>query len=128
MSGTDDSDKVVGDWQPRSKITRKLIIVWNFTVTWREIVEKMNTCKTSKRVEGLARTTKPTPRHGQGLGKARQRQCKSKLCEGKDESKNKGKDKQHGKKERISRNGHEDKQETQTGQEHRVDGRESGSY
>ena len=43
------TDEFVGDGQPRSKVPRQTVHGVQFTVTWREIVErKLNTCKTTK--------------------------------------------------------------------------------
>ena len=83
-------------------------------VTWREIVErKLNTCKTTQRVDGLARTTKPKASPTRTTGnktKARAR-AKSKGKGGKDNEHDK-----KGKKGFDEMKGHEDKQETKTGQ------------
>ena len=84
-------------------------------VTWRETVErKLNTCKTTKRVDGLARTIKPKASPAREKGK-----CKQDKGKGKEQEQRKGK--QHGKigkKESHELEEHDDKQETQTGQEY----------
>ena len=53
------SDGFVGDGQSRSKVPRKRFMVWNLRPHGEIVERKLNTCKTTKRVDGLARTTKP---------------------------------------------------------------------
>ena len=64
--------------------------------TWEEIVEiKLNMCKTTEQVDGLARTTKAKNKRGMCTGKDEQDEGKSKgkPGKGKGKSKNEGKDK-----------------------------------
>ena len=85
------------------------------TATWREIVEReLNTCKTTKLMDGLARTTKTKGKPGKGKAKQDEGKGKGKPGKGKGKSKSKTKGEQHdkkGKKGFHEMEGHEDKQE-----------------
>ena len=73
------------DGQSRSKISRKLFMVWNFTATWREIVErKPSTCKTNQTSGWSGTDDKGKGKIGTGKGKGEP-------GKGKGKSKNKGK-------------------------------------
>ena len=81
------SDGFVGNDQSRSKAPRKLFMVWNLRPHGERLSkEKLNTSKTTKRVDGLARTTsKGKP--GKGKGKQDKGKGKGKPSDGKEQRK-----------------------------------------
>ena len=106
------ADGYVGDGAAKETVYRV-----EFTVMWRETVErKPNACKTTKTSgwSGTDDTGKGRP----GTGKGKEKRDNGK---GKGKNKNKGKGKHRGKKEKKGiqdMEGHDDTQETQTGQEY----------
>ena len=113
------ADGFVGDGQSRSKVPRELFMVWNlWTRGERLSKDKPNTCKTTKQVDGLVRTTK-----AKAKASASKTHCKgeSKPGKGKGKNKNKGKGEHHGKKGKKGfheMEGHDDTQDAQTSQDY----------
>ena len=98
------ADGFVGDWQPRSESSTKTSLRRIFG-TWRGNAERTpNTCKTTKQVDGLARTTKSKASPAQAEAKARKTKARGKRVN------------TTGRKGMISRTveEHDDAQDTQT--------------
>ena len=102
-------------------------MLWNFFAdTWRETVQtKLNTCETNRQTDGLAGTTKAkakaSPARAKGEQDKSKGKSKSKPGKGKGKNKNNGMGKHHGKKAKKGSHemkGHDDTQDTQTGQDY----------
>ena len=109
-------------WAVKIKSYKEAVHGVELTVTWRETVErKLNTCKTTQRVDGLVRTTKPKASPARAEANTIKARAKASLVRAKARARAKERVKQHGKKGKKGLHemeGHDDKPETQTSQEH----------